>query len=177
MQNLKVILADITTLSVDAIVNAANQSLLGGGGVDGAIHRVAGRQLLEECRKLGGCSVGESKITHAYDLPCKYVIHTVGPIWTGGNQGEAQLLESCYRTALQLANEKELASIAFSGISIGVYGYPIAKAAKIAIMTSIIFLNKNKRALKINFVCFSEKVKNIYQQALDDEIKLLHSKQ
>ena len=171
-QNLtiKVVEADITQLEVDAIVNAANSTLLGGGGVDGAIHRAAGPELVNYCRSLKGCPTGEAKISPGFKLPANYVIHTVGPVWHGGDRGEAELLANCYRNCIRLAQQKDIASIAFPAISTGVYGYPIVSATKIAIDT---VLQSSTQAIKsgavideVIFCCFSASDAAIYQQQL-----------
>ena len=163
---MKAIQADITTLDVDVIVNAANRTLLGGGGVDGAIHRAAGPQLLEECRALGGCDTGEAKMTKGYRLPARYVIHAVGPVWKGGDQGEPDLLASCYRRSLELAEAKDLRSIAFPSISTGVYGYPLDKAARIALKTVKAWLKETGSAMEVTFCCFSETDRSVYDLLL-----------
>jgi O-acetyl-ADP-ribose deacetylase (regulator of RNase III) len=167
MAILEVLQADITTLNVDAIVNAANSTLLGGGGVDGAIHRAAGPALLEECRTLHGCKTGEAKITKGYNLPAKYVIHTVGPVWRGGTNHEAEKLANCYRNSLMIADKYLIKSIAFPSISTGVYGYPFRSAAKIAIQTVKSQLPHHPQIEKVIFCCFSLNDFQIYNELLN----------
>jgi len=163
---IEVIKKDITKLKIDAIVNAANSRLLGGGGVDGAIHRAAGPELLNECKALNGCLTGEAKITNGYKLPAKYVIHTVGPVWRGGNNNEAVLLESCYKNSLLLTQTNSCETIAFPNISTGIYGYPKQEAAEIAISTVNDFLKTDKMLTKVYFVCFDDFNFNIYTEIL-----------
>lgn len=164
---IEVIDSDITRLRVDAIVNAANSSLLGGGGVDGAIHRAAGPELLAECRTLGGCPTGEAKITHGYRLLAKYVIHTVGPVWRGGGHHESELLENCYRHSLSLAVHHGLRTIAFPSISTGIYGFPIELASQIAVATVKDFLSRDDTLTMVTFVCFGQHDYQVYLRAVE----------
>jgi len=163
---LDIVRGDITKLEVDAIVNAANTTLLGGGGVDGAIHRAAGAELLAECRTLGGCEPGKAKITRGYRLPARFVIHTVGPIWRGGKHGEPETLADCYRNSLQLAVENGIKTIAFPAISCGAYGYPVEEAAQIAAKTTREFLAKADRLEKVIFVLWGDEIYDAYRQLL-----------
>ena len=163
----EILKADITTLKVDAIVNAANSSLLGGGGVDGAIHRAAGPGLLQECRLLGGCKTGQAKITAGHNLPAKHVIHTVGPVWTGGGQGEPELLASCYRSSLSLAVENNVKTIAFPAISCGIYGYPVGQACEIAINEIVEFLSNNDSIEKVMLTCFDRDIYRAYVETFE----------
>lgn len=164
---LSILRADITTLKVDAIVNAANNSLLGGGGVDGAIHNAAGPQLLEECRRIGVCPTGEARITRGYGLEARWIIHTVGPIWQGGKQGEDDLLACCYRNSFALARQHGVTSIAFPAISAGVYGFPMERACRIAVREMSTFLEKSS-GVEVIAVCFSARAYQCYQDALRD---------
>ncbi len=166
-ERIDIIHGDITTQRVDVIVNAANTSLLGGGGVDGAIHRAAGPELLDECRGLGGCATGEAKMTGAYRLPSRHVIHTVGPVWKGGNQDERRLLADCYRNSLMLASDNGAKSVAFPAISCGAYGFPLDEAATIAIGEVLRFLAENKQPQRVHLVCFDQRAYDAYQRAID----------
>ncbi len=163
---IELLLGDITEQRVDAIVNAANTTLLGGGGVDGAIHRAAGPELLEECRLLSGCKTGEAKITKGYHLPAKFVIHTVGPIWRGGTAGEDRLLRSCYWNVMKLAEQHEVKSIAFPSISTGAYGYPIERAARIAVRTIQDYAQESQKVNSVVFVCYSKSDVAVYERIL-----------
>ena len=163
-ERVEIVRADITALDVDAIVNAANRALLGGGGVDGAIHRAAGPELLEECRTLGGARTGEAKLTKGYRLSATYVIHAVGPIWSGGREGEEELLAGCYRSSLRLAVDNAVTSIAFPSISTGVYGYPIEKAARVAQSTVRAWLEESDLPQRVIFCCFSDSDRRVYEK-------------
>ena len=166
MNRIQLSRGDITRLAVDAIVNAANRSLLGGGGVDGAIHRAAGPGLLEECRRLGGCETGQAKITSGHGLPAKHVIHTVGPVWGGGSGGEAELLASCYRECLRLATNNGLESIAFPAISTGVYAYPKREAARVAVGEVRRFMDDSDEPARVVFCVFDEESHGIYSELI-----------
>ena len=162
-EKIEIVEGDITKQKVDAIVNAANTSLLGGGGVDGAIHRAAGPELLEECKKIGGCPTGEARVTKGYRLPAKWVIHTVGPVWRGGTENEDQLLANCYKNSLEAAKEIGAKTVAFPSISTGAYGFPMERASEIALRETAKFLENDKSIEKVIFVCFGEKAFNIYK--------------
>lgn len=164
---IEVLKADITTLAVDAIVNAANTSLLGGGGVDGAIHRAAGPELFDECHQIGGCPTGEARLTKGYRLPAKFVIHTVGPVWTGGERGEPELLASCYRSVFGVARESGLRSLAFPAISCGVYRFPLERAVKIAVGETVAELISSDAIQKVIFACFGDEVHQTYMQEVE----------
>ena len=166
-EKIKIIRGDITKRNTDAIVNAANRTLLGGGGVDGAIHRAAGKELLLECRTLNGCETGGAKITKGYNLKAKYVIHTVGPVWSGGDRGEEKLLASCYLNSLRLAAENGVKSVSFPAISTGVYGYPPEKAVKTAVAAVLDFLKKNSGIETVEFVCFDEQTYTLYEAEMN----------
>jgi len=168
-ERIQVVEGDITKQTVDALVNAANTTLLGGGGVDGAIHRGAGPELLEECRKLGGCATGQAKITKGYRLPAKWVIHTVGPVWHGGDRSEDELLASCYRSCFALAQQQGVRTMAFPSISTGAYGFPMDRAARIAVRETRKFLEKNSAVEKVLLVCFGRSACETYSQALRED--------
>jgi O-acetyl-ADP-ribose deacetylase (regulator of RNase III) len=164
---IEIIEGDITKQNVDAIVNAANTSLLGGGGVDGAIHRAAGPELLEETGRIGGCPTGEARVSKGYRLPARYVIHTVGPVWAGGHKNEDNLLANCYRNSFRAAKDLKIKSIAFPSISTGAYGFPLERATEIALNETKKFLETDKTLTKVAFVCFSEKALNAYRKVAE----------
>jgi O-acetyl-ADP-ribose deacetylase (regulator of RNase III) len=168
LKRVELVEGDITKQAVDAIVNAANTTLLGGGGVDGAIHRAAGPELLEECRKLGGCATGQAKITRGYRLPAQWVIHTVGPVWRDGSHGEDELLASCYRSCFALADQHGLRTIAFPSISTGAYGFPMDRAARIAVQETKAFLEGNATVKRVLLVCFGKRACEVHSQALNE---------
>jgi O-acetyl-ADP-ribose deacetylase (regulator of RNase III) len=168
MDKIVILKTDITTLAVDAIVNAANSSLLGGGGVDGAIHRAAGPELLAECRLLGGCETGQAKLTRGYRLPARFIIHTAGPVWNGGSHNEPELLASCYRSCFALAREHNLRTLAFPAISCGIYGYPIGRAVEIALRETLAELGSNDSIEKVMFACFGDEVYSSYQRVVQE---------
>jgi O-acetyl-ADP-ribose deacetylase (regulator of RNase III) len=168
MSRLQVVEGDISRQEVDAVVNAANTTLLGGGGVDGAIHRAAGPELLEECRKLGGCPTGQAKITKGYRLPAKWVIHTVGPVWRDGAHGDDELLASCYRSCFALARERGIGTIAFPSISTGAYGFPMERAARIAVREAASALRENEGLERVLLVCFGGRAAEVYRRALGE---------
>ena len=169
MDRVSVVKCNITALAVDAIVNAANTSLLGGGGVDGAIHRAAGPELLAECRLLGGCRTGQAKITRGFRLPARYIIHTPGPVWNGGANGEPELLAGCYRSCFEIAREYGLKTLAFSAISCGIYGYPIEKAVEIAVRETRAELEANSSIENVTFACFDDEVLHAYRKAVGED--------
>jgi O-acetyl-ADP-ribose deacetylase (regulator of RNase III) len=166
LERISILETDITTLEVDAIVNAANSSLLGGGGVDGAIHRAAGPDLLYECRLLGGCKTGQAKLTKGYRLPARFILHTVGPVWNGGDHDEPELLASCYRSCFRLAREHSLHTLAFPAISCGIYRFPVDQAVEIALRQTVSALNENAAIENVIFACFGDEVHTAYQRAI-----------
>jgi O-acetyl-ADP-ribose deacetylase (regulator of RNase III) len=168
LEKIEIVVADITRLEVDSIVNAANRSLLGGGGVDGAIHRAAGRKLLDECRTLKGCETGQAKATKGYKLPAKHIIHTVGPVWKGGDQNEDHLLSSCYTNSLLVADRLKSRTIAFPSISTGVYSFPMDRAAKIAVAATVEYLQGDTQIEKVVFCCFQPESAELHQKALEE---------